>query len=140
MESFYSSGKNHLPLFVDCKKIRREQMCPECTYNSQWRIQDFLKGHQPLRGECQPIIWPIFSEKLHENEDSQPARPSRSANAIFLHYYKILPRPGCHHLVRVFPGAPGYVVLSLFVWLHLISLVTVDGLGDTQCLLFTTIF
>ena len=42
---------------------------------------------------------------------------------------------GGRHLVRVFPGAPRYVVSS--IWLHLISLVTVDwtgGLGDTQCL------
>ena len=31
----------------------------------------------------------------------------------FLHYYKILPWPGGRHLVRVFPGAPRYVVSSM---------------------------
>ena len=42
--------------------------------------------------------------------------------------YQITVVYGSRHLVRVFPGAPGsiYVVSSIFVWLHLITLVTVD--------------
>ena len=38
--------------------------------------------------------------------------------------YQITVVYGGRHLARVFPGAPRYVVLSM--WLHLISLVTVD--------------
>ena len=36
-------------------------------------------------------------------------------HCVLLHYYKILPWSGDRHLVKVFPGAPGYVVSSMFV-------------------------
>ena len=41
---------------------------------------------------------------------------------IFGALYQMTVVYGGRHLVRVFPGAPGYVVSS--IWLHLISLVT----------------
>ena len=42
----------------------------------------------------------------------------------FVALYQITVLYGGCHFVRVFPGALGYVVAS--IWLHLISLVTVD--------------
>ena len=62
----------------------------------------------------------------HKSGESINAAAIPELNIDMIHGNKILPRPGGHHLVRVFPGAPGYVVSSMFVWLHLISLVTVD--------------
>ena len=44
--------------------------------------------------------------------------------ACMVALYQITVVYGGRHLVTVFPGAPGYVVSS--IWLHLISLVTVD--------------
>ena len=57
-------------------------------------------------------------------------------HVVLVALYQITVACGGRHLVRVFPGAPGWVVSS--IWLHLNSLVTVDwtaGLGDTQCLI-----
>ena len=36
---------------------------------SQWLIQDFPGGTQPLNRCRQPSTWPFFSQKLHENEE-----------------------------------------------------------------------
>ena len=47
-------------------------MAAVCSKPTQWRIQDF-PGHQPWGvGGHQPIIWPIFYQKLHENEEIWP--------------------------------------------------------------------
>ena len=42
----------------------------QCSGDNQWQIQDFPEGGgcQLPRWGCQPIIWPNFYLKLHENE------------------------------------------------------------------------
>ena len=69
-------GKLHARDFA---KVR-ENLLNQCqkTANhfqigSQWRIQNFPDGggRQPQRWRQKPIIWPHFSQKLHENERNQ---------------------------------------------------------------------
>ena len=65
----------------------------------------------------------ILRQNLHQTYfDDSGNDPSPKCKMVAL--YQITVVYGGRHLVRVFPGAPGYVVLS--IWLHLISLVTVD--------------
>ena len=35
---------------------------------TQWHIQDFPDGGKLMPG-CEHTIWPIFSQKLHRNEE-----------------------------------------------------------------------
>ena len=69
----------------------------------KWWIKDFPdEGRQSTRRGCQPIIWPNFPQKLHENEkknwtrgrgEARPWCPFRSANAFFSFMGKMLLYP-----------------------------------------------
>ena len=83
-----------------------------------------------LRGEHQPIIWPIFFQKLHENEEilGRGRQPSHRSprSAICMGTVQI----GCHsvllfiHLLNIFKILKMYLFFSLlFIFINIISLV-----------------
>ena len=67
-------------------------------WSGQWRVQDFPDGGaNPPGWGCQPIIWPNFPRKLHENERNwtQGCRGSQTRQSTVVYYWACLLHQAC---------------------------------------------